>query len=54
MTPLMNPENQNMYARAQGPLLVGGVNAEIPGARIRRNQTMTATIPSGALGIQNQ
>ena len=54
VTPLMNPENQNMYARAQGPLLVGGVNSEIPGARIRRNQTMTATIPSGALVIQNQ
>lgn len=54
VTPLMNPENQNMYARAQGPLLVGGVNSEIPGASIRRNQTMTATIPSGALVIQNQ
>ena len=54
VTPLMNPENQNMYARAQGPLLVGGVNSEIPGARIRRNKTMTATIPSGALVIQNQ
>lgn len=54
VTPLMNPENQNMYARAQGPLLVGGVNSEIPGARIRRNQTMTATIPGGALVIQNQ
>ena len=54
VTPLLNPENQNIYARAQGPLLVGGINSELPGSRVRSNQTLTATMPSGALVIQNK
>ncbi|TVQ12132.1 MAG: flagellar basal body P-ring protein FlgI [Balneolaceae bacterium] len=46
-TPLINPHNSEIYAYAQGPLIVGGFNAEIPGARISRNQTLTGTIPLG-------
>lgn len=46
-TPLINPNDQEMYVMAQGPLVVGGISAETPGARVMRNQTLTATIPSG-------
>ncbi|MDR8394230.1 flagellar basal body P-ring protein FlgI [Aliifodinibius sp. S!AR15-10] len=53
-TPLLEPDTEQVYAKAQGPLVVGGINAEIPGSRIRRNQTLTATIPSGGVVEQNQ
>lgn len=52
-TPLLDPDNEELYAKAQGPLIVGGINAEIGGARIAQNQTLTATIPGGAVVEQN-
>ncbi|MDZ7772906.1 MAG: flagellar basal body P-ring protein FlgI [Balneolaceae bacterium] len=53
-TPLMNPQNNQVYAYAQGPLVLGGINAEVPGARVARNQSLTATIPSGGSVVQNE
>ncbi len=46
-TPLIDPNNQEVYVMAQGPLVVGGITAEAPGARVMRNQTLTATLPGG-------
>ncbi|MCC5913843.1 MAG: flagellar basal body P-ring protein FlgI [Balneolaceae bacterium] len=48
-TPLFDPDNEEVFAKAQGPLVVGGITAEIPGARVSRNQTLTATIPGGGI-----
>jgi len=52
-TPLFDPDNEEVFAKAQGPLIVGGINAEIPGARMSRNQTLTATIPGGGVVTGN-
>lgn len=52
-TPLIDPDNEEVMVRAQGALVVGGVTAEIPGARITRNQTLTATIPGGGQVLSN-
>ncbi|MDI6402129.1 flagellar basal body P-ring protein FlgI [Balneolaceae bacterium ANBcel3] len=52
-TPLFDPDNEDVLAKAQGPLIVGGITAEIPGARVSRNQTLTATIPGGGIVEQN-
>lgn len=52
-TPLMDPQNEEILARAQGPLVVGGITAEIPGARVSRNQTLTGTIPGGGVVQSN-
>lgn len=48
-TPLFDPDNDEVFAKAQGSLIVGGITAEIPGARVSRNQTLTATIPGGGI-----
>ncbi len=53
-TPLFNPDNEKVAAKAQGPLIVGGITAEIPGARISQNQTLTATIPGGGTVDRNE
>jgi flagellar P-ring protein precursor FlgI len=53
-TPLFDPDNEEVYAKAQGPLIVGGINAEIPGARISQNQSLTATIPGGGIVENNE
>ncbi len=52
-TPLFDPDNEEVLAKAQGPLVVGGITAEIPGARLTRNQTLTATVPGGGIVQQN-
>ncbi|WP_340103556.1 flagellar basal body P-ring protein FlgI [Rhodohalobacter sp. 8-1] len=52
-TPLFDPDNEEISAKAQGSLIVGGITAEIPGARVTRNQTLTATIPSGGVVESN-
>lgn len=52
-TPLFDPDNETVYAKAQGSLIVGGITAEIPGARVTQNQTLTATIPGGAVVERN-
>ncbi len=53
-TPLLNPQTQELYAFAQGPLIVGGYDAGIPGARISQNQSLTATIPGGGTVERNE
>lgn len=53
-TPLLDPTTSEMYATAQGPLIVGGINAEIGGSRVAQNQTLTATIPGGGVVNKNQ
>jgi len=52
-TPLFDPDNEMISAKAQGSLIVGGITAEIPGARVSRNQTLTATIPGGGIVESN-
>jgi flagellar P-ring protein precursor FlgI len=52
-TPLFDPDNEEVSAKAQGSLIVGGITAEIPGARVTRNQTLTATIPGGGIVESN-
>jgi flagellar P-ring protein precursor FlgI len=52
-TPLMKPQTKNVYAYAQGPLVVGGFEGGMPGARFSRNQSLTATIPGGGSVEQN-
>lgn len=47
MTPLKGADNQ-VYAIAQGNLLVGGMGASSGGSQIAVNQTAGARIPSGA------
>ncbi|MTI86460.1 MAG: flagellar basal body P-ring protein FlgI [Balneolaceae bacterium] len=53
-TPLFDPDNEEVLAKAQGALISGGVNAEMTGARISQNQSLTATIPGGATVDKNQ
>ncbi len=53
-TPLFDPDNEEVYAKAQGALVVGGYTSEIAGARVSRNQTLTATIPGGGVVGRNQ
>lgn len=53
-TPLFDPDDEEIFVKAQGPLVVGGITAEIPGARVTRNQTLTATIPGGGIVERNR
>lgn len=53
-TPLFDPDNEQVSVKAQGSLIVGGITAEIPGARVSKNQTLTATIPGGGVVDANQ
>lgn len=53
-TPLLNPQTKELYAFAQGPLIVGGYDAGIPGARVSQNQSLTATIPGGGTVERNE
>lgn len=53
-TPLFDPDNEEVVAKAQGALIVGGYTAEMPGARVSRNQTLTGTIPGGGVVERNQ
>ncbi len=48
MTPLQGPDNQ-VYAVAQGPLLVGGFSASAGGASVTKNHPTAGRIPDGAL-----
>jgi flagellar P-ring protein precursor FlgI len=52
-TPLMDPDNEVIFVKAQGPLIVGGLSAEMPGARVSQNQTLTGTIPGGGIVERN-
>lgn len=52
-TPLMNPQTKQVYAKAQGPLVSGGIKESIPGASLSRNGSLTATIPGGGIVEQN-
>lgn len=53
-TPLFDPDSEEVHAKAQGALVVGGYTAEIPGARASRNQTLTANIPGGGVVERNR
>lgn len=53
-TPLIDPDNNEFYVKAQGPIIVGGITAEIQGARMTQNQTLTGLVPNGGLVIDNQ
>jgi flagellar P-ring protein precursor FlgI len=52
-TPLLNPETKEIYALAQGPLIVGGINEEIGNTSLSRNSSLTATIPGGGIVEHN-
>ena len=52
-TPLIDPEDKDYYVKAQGPLVVGGISAEIPGSRVTQNQTLTGLVPNGGQVITN-
>ncbi|MGM0587731.1 MAG: flagellar basal body P-ring protein FlgI [Bacteroidota bacterium] len=52
-TPLIDPNDEEVRAQAQGPLIVGGISAQIPGASVKRNQTLTARIPGGGMVKNN-
>jgi len=52
-TPLIDPDDNDYVAKAQGPLIVGAVEAQIPGASLRRNQTNTGRVPGGAVILQS-
>lgn len=52
-TPLIDPEDKDYYVKAQGPIIVGGITAEIPGARVSQNQTLTGIVPNGGIVISN-
>lgn len=47
LTHLLGPDN-NIYALAQGSLLVGGYTYDVNGNVVQKNHTTSATIPSGA------
>jgi flagellar P-ring protein precursor FlgI len=50
LTPLMEPNSKTVYANAQGPIIVGGVSANNEGGgSFRVNQSLTGTIPNGAV-----
>lgn len=53
-TPLIDPNNPNIEARAQGALISGDLSAEVPGARVSQNPSLTATIPNGGIVVKNQ
>jgi len=53
-TPLFDPDSEEVHAKAQGSLVVGGYSTEIPGARVSRNQTLTATVPGGGVVERNR
>lgn len=53
-TPLFDPDNEEVVAKAQGAIITGGYTAEMPGARISRNQTLTGTIPGGGIVERNE
>ncbi len=53
-TPLMDPDNQEVMAKAQGSLVTGGVTAEVPGARVGRGQSLAGTIPGGGNVVDNE
>lgn len=54
LTPLLDPNSREVYARAQGPLVVGGFTTELGNSRVSRNQTLTATIPGGGIVESNE
>ena len=52
-TPLIDPDDEDVMIKAQGPLVVGGIKARTPGAMQQRNQTLTARVPNGGIVIDN-
>jgi flagellar P-ring protein precursor FlgI len=52
MTPL-NAANKAIYAVAQGPISVGGLNASAGGSSVTKNHPTVARIPNGGLVVQD-
>jgi flagellar P-ring protein precursor FlgI len=52
-TPLMDPDNPEVFVKAQGSLTVGGILAETQGARIQKNMTTTGLVPNGGTVVKN-
>lgn len=52
-TPLLNPATKKVYAKAQGPLIVGGLQEQLGYSRVSRNGSLTATIPGGGIVESN-
>ena len=48
LTPLSGPDGE-VYAAAQGPITVGGLNVRVPGVNIIENHPTVGRIPNGAL-----
>ncbi|MFW6380924.1 MAG: flagellar basal body P-ring protein FlgI [Bacillota bacterium] len=49
MTTPLRAGNQDVYAVAQGPLSIGGLNAQSGGTQVRENHPTVGRIPDGAL-----
>jgi flagellar P-ring protein FlgI len=49
MTPLTDREGEDVIARAQGPISIGGFNFAAGGSSIRKNYTLVGRIPEGAV-----
>lgn len=47
-TPLMGADGK-VYAVAQGPVTIGGMNPKTGGSRVQRNHPMIAIVPGGAI-----
>ena len=52
-TPLIDPDDKDYLAKAQGPLIIGGLKAQIPGAAAIQNQTLTGRVPNGGIVLEN-
>lgn len=48
MTPLLGPNQQQVYALAQGPVSIGGFNTEQGGSSVRKNHATVGQVPDGA------
>jgi flagellar P-ring protein precursor FlgI len=48
LTPLSGPDGE-IYAVAQGPITVGGLNVMVPGMRFIKNHPTAGRVPNGAL-----
>lgn len=53
-TPLLDPTTKELYAEAQGPLIVGGIKEEVGSTSLSRNGSLTATIPGGGIVQKNK
>ncbi|MBM7622911.1 flagellar basal body P-ring protein FlgI [Sporohalobacter salinus] len=48
MTPLLGPNQDQVYALAQGPISIGGFNTGQGGSSVRKNHATVGMVPNGA------